>query len=202
MWLPDIPHLQMLNVSKSGRPYTCSGGGPIIVVPAETAAQWRGTSPPVGAIVPEGWKWGKSGGPACDYDRACDQFLRTDYGGFGWLEVGGKPALVLDGEIHTEYLGSATGGCIVRNLMSSEVKEVEEVAGIEWQPGPVAELALEDGRLFMFDSAFEGRSDPLQIAAADGVGVVQLQPGGVYQVHTATVKGVDYLRLTLKGPGG
>jgi hypothetical protein len=194
----------MLNVSASGQPFTSSGGGPIIVLPAETASQWRGTLPPLSAVVPDGWSWGKSGGPVCDYDRACDQpqgFHRTEQGGFGWLDVGGKPALVLDGEIHTVFVQSSTGGFIVRNPASSE-SEVEVADTREWRPGPIAELALEDGRLFMFDSAFQGHSDPLQIAAHDGVGVIQLLPGGVYQVHTATVDGEDYLRLALKGAEG
>ncbi|MEQ1505012.1 MAG: hypothetical protein ABMB14_22455, partial [Myxococcota bacterium] len=95
-----------VNVDGRGRPVTCSGGGPVIAVPAEVAAAWRGTLPPIGAPVPKGWSWGNSGGPVCDYDRACDvDYVRVGgYGGFALLDVGGARALALDAELVTTFL--------------------------------------------------------------------------------------------------
>lgn len=186
-----------VNVNDEGRPWTVSGGGPVLVIPAETAAAWRGTSPPIGAEVPAGWQWGASGGPVCDYDRACDprDASSTGYGGFGWLEVDGKPALVLDAEITTVWVAEADGGTLVRSAIDESDLDPDAVAAEAWRPFPVAELDLTDGRLFMFDSAFAGDADPAAIEAHDGVGVIELAPGRWSVTCASNDDEVDFVRF-------
>lgn len=156
----------------------------MLVVPAEHAAGWRGTSPPPAAVVPPGWTWGAAGGPVCDYDRACDppQPHGTPYGGFAWLAVGAGRALILDGELATVFAADADGGVIARGG-SGEVPAA--LAAVAWRALEPALLTLTDGRLFMFDAAFPGAADPTAIAAHDGVGVIELGPGA-YVVEIAT----------------
>lgn len=188
----------MINVDKQGRPKTCSGGGPVVVVPAEIAAHWFGTRPPPGVPVPPGWKWGKSGGPVCDYDRACDckPIERTQYGGFGWVDVEGTPAIVLDAEVTTLFVKESDGGYIVRNSVGEEASELPTaVDDSKWHSFGHATIELADGRLFMFDSAYPGAEDPAAIDADDGVGVIELG-AGKWNVTFATSKdGVDFVRF-------
>lgn len=184
----------MINVNDRGEPTTCSGGGPIVVIPAELAEHWRGTRPPAGAVVPEGWRWGKSGGPVCDYDRACDPptLTRTSYGGFGWVDVNGVPVLVLDAEIQTDFVADAEGGILVRNSVG---KGAEGFEGIEWQEVGPASFDLKDGRLFMFDSASPGAADPEAIDADDGVGVIDLGKGRWKVSFGTNAKKIDFVRF-------
>lgn len=188
----------MTNVDDRGRPKTCSGGGPVVVVPAEVAAHWFGTRPPPGAVVPAGWTWGKSGGPICDYDRACDvaPIERTSYGGFGWVDVHGRPALVLDAEITTIFVKESDGGYIVRNSIGEDASELASaVDDGKWHDFGFTTIDLQDGRLFMFDSAYPGDADPDAIDADDGVGVIDLGPG-TWRVSFATSpQGVDFVRF-------
>ncbi|WP_078906745.1 Imm21 family immunity protein [Streptomyces sp. NRRL S-378] len=185
------------NVDEHGRPWTNSGGGPVIVVPAEAAEHWRGTLPPVGAEVPEEWTWGGANGPECDYDRACGPpvFEGTPYGGFGWVEVQGKPALILDGEIVTRFEGDSEGGVLVRNPISEARADLEKTLADGWRSVGVDSLSLTDGRLFMFDSAFEGAADPAQISADNGVGVITLGAGRWRVDFATTVDEVDLVRF-------
>lgn len=155
-----------------------------MVVPAELAAGWRGTSPPRDAPVPPGWTWGMAGGPVCDYDRACDppQPHGTPYGGFAWVAVGDGRALILDAELATVFHADADGGVIARGGSGAIPAAPGAVA---WRPLEPAALTLTDGRLFMFDAAFPGAADPTAIAAHDGVGVIALG-AGAYLVEVAT----------------
>ena len=183
-------------------PSTCSGGGPIIGLPAEVATEWRGTSPPVGAVVPPGWTWGSAGGPVCDYDRACDHIqdrVRTPYGGFGWVEVGGNIGLVFECELGTAWLATDVGGVVVRRAEDASRDEaralVDAVPKEKWTAWS-KRLVLTDGRLFLFDSAFEGAADPGAIASDDGAVVASPGPG-TYAIATATDDDErDYMRLT------
>ena len=174
--------------------WTCSGGGPVLAIPAESAGAWRGTLPPIGAAVPEGWTWGKSGGPVCDYDNACDpgECLRTEYGGLGWVHLANNErALALDGEIYTQWLPEGESAGTIRR---------GNPEGKDAGPGPESfkpfgEISLRDGRLFLFDSAFNGHEDPEQIGAHDGVAVAQLSPGR-YAISIATDgAGTDFVRF-------
>jgi len=186
-----------INLDEQGRPWTISGGGPVIVLPAESAAAWRGTEPPLGAAVPPGWTWGSAGGPECDYDRACapQGFMGTPYGGFGWLDVGGKPALLLDAEIVTVWLAEPGGGTIVRAQIEEASRDPASIGDGDWKPFPAATVDLADGRLFMFDSAFPGAAQPEAIAAHDGVGVITLEPGRWSITCASSADEVDFIRF-------
>jgi hypothetical protein len=183
-----------VHVDAQGRPTTCSGGGPVIAVPAEAAAAWRGTLAPIGAVVPAGWQWGKSGGPLCDYDRACDAaYHRTRYGGWAWLEVGGRPALVLDAELVTVFLADGAGGYLIRGETEGPAADPATVPEDAW--GDALEITLRDGRLFLFDSAFAGNEDPEAILAHDGVGVAALGAGAWVVSFASNDAGADFVRF-------
>jgi Immunity protein 21 len=180
---------------------TCSGGGPVLGIPAELATEWRGTLPPLGAVVPAGWSWGTLGGPVCDYDRACDieDRVGTPFGGFGSVPVGDGMALVFECELQTYWLPTDDGGVVLRKVECASIDEaralVERVPASVWRPWP-RRLALRDGRIFFFDSAFEGAADPSAIQAADGVAIATPGPG-TYAIATATdVDEQDFARLT------
>lgn len=190
-----------INLDEQGRPFTISGGGPVIALPAETAAAWRGTNPPIGAQVPPGWTWGGLGGVECDYDRACapQDSTPTPYGGFGWIEVGGKPALIFDAEILTVWVSEPGGGTLVRSSIEEANSSPESVPDADWKPFPIATLELDDGRLFMFDSAFPGAATPEAISAHDGVGVIPLGPGRFTIACATNSDEVDFIRFRRVG---
>ncbi|MFF8512866.1 Imm21 family immunity protein [Streptomyces sp. NPDC015492] len=175
------------NIDESGRPWTLSGGGPVIVIPAEVAEHWRGTLPPVGAEVPAGWTWGNADGPECDYDRACAPASHepTPYGGFGWVDVHNTPALILNGEILTRFDADAEGGVLVRCSIDEADDDPGRIPAADWRSVGADVIALTDGRLYMFDSAAAGATDPNRITADDGVGIITLSPGS-WQVEFAT----------------
>jgi hypothetical protein len=183
-------------------PSTSSGGGPVILLPAEVASEWRGTQPPRGAKVPKGWRWGKSGGPVCDYDRACEGGegkLSTARGGIGWLDVGNSRGIVLDAELVSVWLPTTDGGIVVRgpDIDGSDPKAVATlVPETGWKT--LGTLELEDGRLFLFDSAACGAADPREIAADDGVAVAELGKGE-YELTWVTQKYDDFVRFARKG---
>ena len=188
-----------LNVDERGRPWTTSGGGPVVVIPAELAEHWRGARAPVGAVVPPGWNWGDAGGPECDYDRACDppQKEGTPFGGFGWVDVQGSPVLILDAEIATAFEANADGGFLVRATIDEADGDLNpaNVAADAWHSVGADVITLTDGRLFMFDSAGAGALDPERIEANDGVGVIALGPGR-WRVDFATNPDeVDFVRF-------
>ncbi len=185
------------NVDEHGRPCTSSGGGPIIVVAAETAEHWQGTMPPVGVQVPEGWTWGAAGGPECDYDRACDPpvYERTPFGGFGWVDVQGYSALILDGETFTWFEADSEGGILVRSSIDESDDDPKKIPAGSWRSVGVDVISLADGRLYMFDSAYAGAADPEQIDAEDGVGVIELGSGR-WRVDCATnANEIDFVRF-------
>ncbi|HVH99611.1 MAG TPA: Imm21 family immunity protein [Enhygromyxa sp.] len=182
---------------------TCSGGGPVIAVPAELAATWRGTLAPIGVEVPPGWTWG-SGDIECDYDRACDSqalndFEITPYGGVGWLTVGEGAALILDSELVTAWVPDPAGGYIIRNWSDDQLDEasarrhVEAAEAAGWR-----ELSLVwelRGTVYLFDSAYAGAAQVEDIKAFDGVAVGELAPGR-YRVWAATTADeVDVVRI-------
>lgn len=179
-------------MSNSDLPRTCSGGGPVILVPAEVAAVWRGTEPPLRAAVPPGWTWGKSGGPVCDYDRATDppQRQATEYGGLAWLDVADGHALVFDAELETFWIANAEGGVVARGGEAEGVQARVPADG--WTP--YGSITLRDGRVFLFDSAYAGAADPDAIEAGDGVAVGTPGPG-TYDVAYATVGTEDFIRF-------
>ncbi len=184
-------------------PTTCSGGGPVILLPIELVAEWRGTEPPVGATVPDGWQWG-SGGIECDYDRACSSKSLLDhdttpYGGVGWLRVGAGAALIFDCELSTSWLADAAGGFVIRNggrnLTEQDARLiVKQTEGAAWRELTV-DFKLAGGAVAMFDSAFAGEADPEAIATSDGVAIGQIAPGSYRVAVATTVDEVDVIRL-------
>jgi hypothetical protein len=194
----------------------CSGGGPVIGIPAELAGKWRGTLAPIGAVVPPGWSWGTAGGPECDYDRACNQIehrVAMLYGGFGAVPLDGGLALVFEGPLNTSWVPTAEGGVVIRNIddaerfgpgaMAAVLKYVALVPAASWTPWP-GTLTLRDGRIFFWDSAMEGADDPDAIPARDG-GLAVGTPGpGTYAISTAVYEGetddydleIEYVKLT------
>lgn len=166
------------------KPIECvvSGGGPILVVPSELAGHWRGTLPPLGAAVPPGWTWG-SGGVVCDYDRACDDVEDSVEVGdsSAWtVPVADGRALVLDGEASTAAVHWQDGVVIVRvPPFETEEETRDALARMEpsaWTESPHT-LDLREGRLFVFDSAYEGAPSSAAIGADGGVLDVSLTPG-------------------------
>ncbi len=174
----------------------------MIGIPAELAAAWRGTLPPVGAVVPPGWTWGTPGGPLCDYDCACDHIehrVGTPYGGFGSVPVDGGIALIFECEQATTWVPAEHGGVVVRHAAPESLAEalalIAAVPAAQWTPWP-GQLTLRDGRIFFFDSAMEGASDPAAIEASDGTAVGAPGPG-VYAIATAVdADENDFIKLT------
>ena len=176
-------------------PSTCSGGGPVIAIPGELAASWRGTSPPVGADVPAGWTWGSSGGPVCDYDRICDVDypIRTEYGGVGLLPVGDGQAIALDAELGTSWIDQPDGGVIWRGGSGLRAEGLAKLAeATTWQE--LGSITLHNGDVHMFDSAYPGTADPSENRSDDGVAVGAPGPG-TYAISVARVGGHDFIRL-------
>ena len=159
----------------------CSNGGPILVVPAELASAWYGTE-------------------TDDYDRACNPRDHTnlEYGAIGAVLIEGMSVIVLDFELITSFIPTADGGVILRNYEDSpfniEATEAFISATNDWTDWGEP-LNLQDGRLFLFDSAFSGAQDPNYIEADEGVIVASLGAGR-YTVSFAVTEGVELIRLT------
>jgi len=160
---------------------TCTNGGPVLVVPAEAAAAWRGTD-------------------HGDYDRACNPTEHTnlDYGAIGGVTIGDHHAIALDLELLTTFLSTSNGGVILRNYEESpitrEIAEQHVKDAKDWAKWGKP-LSLTDGRLFLFDSAFPGAADPTQIEADEGVLVADLG-AGTYAIDIAVTEGAELIRLT------
>lgn len=178
---------------------TTSGGGPVVLLPAEHAASWRGTGAPKGAKVPAGWTWGKSGGPTTDYDRALEpnDFKETARGSLGWLDVAGGQALVLGDEQTTVWLPTDDGGVVVRgpDVSAADAAAVRASVPTSGWKHYLDGLTLKDGRVFLFDSAFPGAAKPELIRADDGVAVGKPGPG-TYTVAIAQSGTTDFIRLS------
>jgi hypothetical protein len=182
----------------------CSGGGPVIGIPAELVGKWRGTLAPIGAVVPPGWSWGTAGGPVCDYDRACDKVehhVSMPSGGFGSVPLDGGLALVLEGPLNTAWIQTDEGGVVVRNVDDDEtiegyVKLVAAIPDAKWKAWPKT-ITLSDGRICFWDSAMEGADDPSMIPTND-TGLAIGKPGaGTYKIATAVDDDEhEYITLT------
>lgn len=159
-----------------------SGGGPIIAIPSELAQHWRGTLPPLGVAVPPGWTWGQ-GGIICDYDRACDDLhdaIEIGDSSAWTVPVADGRALVLDGEASTAAVLWDDGVVLARvPPFESDEEALEALANVTpqiWRASPHS-LRLREGRLFVFDSAWEGASTSSAIGAEGGVLDITLRAG-------------------------
>ncbi|MFF4427511.1 immunity 21 family protein [Streptomyces sp. NPDC001549] len=114
-----------------------SGGGPLVVVPAEVLTRWEGAD---------------SEGPESDYDRACAVVGYT-----GLLAVGPSDALVLGDEpSSTAFLPEH--GVFVRWVAAESEAELlgsveAALADAVWEDGQVWDVP---GPVVLFDSAWPG----------------------------------------------
>ncbi|MFJ6054881.1 immunity 21 family protein [Streptomyces sp. NPDC092307] len=140
-----------------------SGGGPLVVVPAEVLMRWEGAD---------------GEGPESDYDRAC-----AVVGDTGLLTVGPSQALVLGDEpASTTYLPEH--GVFVRwvaaeseaELLGSVEAALEDAA---WEDGQVWHVP---GPVVLFDSAWPGSE-----VEPDNHARVELTPGR-YEVRAALAR--------------
>jgi len=152
--------------------------------------------------VPPGWTWGQ-GGVVCDYDRACDNMDdAVTVGDFvrSWtVPVAHGRALVLEGELSTSAVPFEDGIFLLRDApIQTEAQAREILSAVDpsaWIASPHA-LDLREGRLFVFDSAWEGAPTADQIEAEGGVLDIQLKPGR-YGVSYAAPAHPSGARLTL-----
>jgi hypothetical protein len=88
---------------------TCDGG-PLLVLAKENLPAWEGSATPSqGRKIEAQFRW-NSGGPATDYDRACDV---EDY--IALIDVGAGKGMVLGGEeSDATWLPLVDGGLLVR----------------------------------------------------------------------------------------
>jgi len=178
---------------------TCSGGGPLIALASEIAADWRGTLPPIGALVPDGWQWGNSPYIECDYDRACgniERIGRFGYDYFGVLSVNSSNAFVFTCEQVISFKENELGGILIGNFHDYDAIDqflttVDDAAWTLYS----GTCELKDGKLYIFDSAYEGYANAEEIKAYDHV--VVGNPGtGKYNVfYQNTADNVGLLKF-------
>lgn len=166
-----------------------SGGGPILLIAAELAPHWRGTSPPLGESPTS--LAGAGGGATCDYDRACDAVDGVFEVGetfAGTLAVGEGRALILDGEASTAACAWRGGLLIVRSppfeALDPLLRTVEPLDATSWTSTEHT-LELPSGRVFVFDSAYEGAATSDRIDAQGGVLDIQALAGRYRVVHAS-----------------
>ena len=157
-----------------------SAGGPLILLAERELENWGGVVDTI-----KDWPGRESyspGGQPTDYDRAG---AVHDY--LGRIPVGPTLALVIaDEPLPTAWVPAAGGGTIV-GLYYSESDDPP----LQWLDTIPEELFREDGtfnveegRLFLFDSALAGRN--VKNMSEDFL-VIELKPG-VYQIATALYK--------------
>jgi hypothetical protein len=185
--------------SSSPLGWVITNGGPLIGLPAEIVDMWRGTDPPLGAVVPEGSTWG-DGVVVCDYDRACDppaDAVTVGDSHSTWLvAVGARLALVLDGEVATTAIAAPGGIVLLRDASVDTVEDAEallaSVGEPAWHASPLS-ISLDDGRLSIFDAAYPG----VDRGHADG-GVLEaaLLPGTYHLSFASPRDRMTLIRLT------
>ncbi len=179
---------------------TSSGGGPVVLLPGDLAARWRGTLAPAGVTPPPGWTWGKQGGPHTDYDRALapDGFVPTARGGVGFVAVavGDGRALVLDAELPTAWLPTDDGGVVVRGpeVDGDDADAVRASVPEDGWTDVTTLVVGAPGTVVLFDAAFAG-ADDVDAIGCDPPPAVGAPGAGTYAVARATVDTTDFLRL-------
>lgn len=160
-----------------------------MVLPRELAEHWRGTLPPLDVAAPPGWTWGQ-GGVRCDYDRACDDVddaVEVGDSSAWTVPVAEGRALVLDGEAATAAVAWEDGVVLVRLPPYTSEEAAREVLGRiaadRWRAS-AHRLDLREGRLFVFDAAWEGAPTSAAIRAEGGVLDLEV-PAGRYDVSYA-----------------
>ncbi|HEU4753111.1 MAG TPA: Imm21 family immunity protein [Armatimonadota bacterium] len=131
-----------------------SAGGPLIAMPRSVVQGWDGVRPSEDRLVEARFRW-KSGGPATDYDRACDV---EEY--VGVIRVEDVDALVLGEEpLPTAWieLPGRDGGVLVRWVFAEDNLRSEDLPGLDqlhWEPG--VEWMVTSSPQMLFDSATPG----------------------------------------------
>lgn len=155
-----------------------SNGGPLLMLPRALLECWDGTDPPEPhRSVRATFRW-SGGGPATDYDRACDvsEWL-------GVLPVGTGEGLVLGGEpLSTAWCPTTQGEASL--LVRWEYAE-SDLAAARWLAAVPTKLpwrwstrfAFDAEPLVLFDAAEPGL-DP------SGPRLELALPSGKYDIHT------------------
>jgi hypothetical protein len=172
-----------------------SEGGPMLALPKEALGAWNGTlDPKTGKPPPSGDFTGT------DYGRACavsEGPLKSPWGGFGFLEVGGHRGLVVSRTVSTAQWKD--GSTLLVNAEPDEEAEENLAAALKAEPKwqeLKGELTLPSGALVIFDSACEH-------AKTNNKSTLKLQPGSyrVEEHHSEANGGSLWLfRLCLVGP--
>lgn len=121
-------------------------GGPLLAIPKEALASWRGTLMANGKPAVDDFA-------GTDYGRACDvSDADTPFGPYGFIDVGAHRGLVL-GRSFT-YAKLEDGTCLL--VMEGEAEDVGALLKEQktWKKLS-GELSLPSGQLVVFDSAME-----------------------------------------------
>jgi hypothetical protein len=135
-----------------------SEGGPLLLLPVALLPEWGGSdAPPPDRVIKAAFRW-NPGGPATDYDRACD--VATSAGHAGVIDVADGEGLVLGEEpADTTWLPTEWGGLLVRWVYAPGQEQAARSldalpADLEWEPAGALRVA--DSPLELFDSAEPG----------------------------------------------
>jgi hypothetical protein len=151
--------------------WVMSGGGPLIVLPAELLRYWGGIDP-------------KADDSTSDYDRACG------VGGYlGVLNVGTGSGLVLGDEpMQTAFLPSADGGTLIRWVYAENGKKVREAvcfAPVSIWSTTQHRFTVRGARMLVFDAAYPGDDHP-RFQGQDVSPLLDLPiDSGEYRIETA-----------------
>lgn len=130
-------------------------GGPLLLLAEKYIHAWEGTNIPAkGHHVQARFRW-NPGGPATDYDRACDV---EDY--LGLIRVDEAQALVLsDAPFATTWFPSSDGGVFIRWVYADSDAEVMDAFNRipdEAYKDTELSLSVEDSTLVLFAACESG----------------------------------------------
>ena len=150
-------------------PWVESNGGPLLLLPEKLLSLWSGTEVPTDRHVEAVFRW-HGGGPASDYDRACDvnEYVGILTVGAGWgLVIGDEP-------LPTCWISTDWGGLLARSVYAEDDGAADgalESFPLELPWERRGEFSAVSSPLRLFDSADPG-GDLLMPST-----LVDLQPG-------------------------
>ena len=175
--------------------WVSTGGGPLIVIPVEIAAYWRGCEG-IGAAEGDLFSIRETMRKSTDYGRACgvDDYL-------GVLPVGPGECLVLGDEpLQTAFLPITDGWLIVRwvhaECEEDVVRAVQSIPEDVWAATP-HRLQVDSGGLLLSDSAFPGDDLPSTSVEGPFPWLRVPVPEGTYEIDTADYEPDEHTRLIL-----
>ena len=165
-------------VSSRALQWINSNGGPLLLLPSSLLGVWEGADEPEPYRGVEARSRWNPGGPATDYDRACDVTELV-----GTIQVGvGEGLGLADEPLATTWWPAPEigGGILVRweyaDSDGAAGRWVTAIPGsLPWEPS--VRFSFDKGPLVLFDSA-EAGPDPWGPRLEIGL------LGGVYDVHT------------------